>query len=64
MILCMKEPLNAPRFYMSKKEKRKKKKKKKEQKKNIYIYIHICKKVDRKPERAVHAKGEPKEGRV
>ena len=46
-----------------KKKKEKKKKKKKEQKKK-YIYIYICKKVDCKPERAVHAKGEPKEGRV
>ena len=63
MILCMKEPLNAPRFYMSKKEKRKKKEKKERTKKKK-IYIYICKKVDRKPERAVHAKGEPKEGRV
>ena len=43
---------------------KKRKKKKKEKKERTNIYIYICKKVDRKPERAVHAKGEPKEGRV
>ena len=54
----MKEPLSAPHFYIFVSTKHKEKKKN-EQKKNIYIYI--CKKVDRKPERAVYAKGEPKE---
>ena len=45
----MKEPISAPRFYIFVSKKKNKNKKK------------ICKKVDRKPERAVYAKGEPKE---
>ena len=49
-------------LHVKKRKKKKKRKKRKNKKKKIYIYI--CKKVDRKPERAVHAKGEPKEGRV
>ena len=49
---CLKEPLNAPHFYifMSQKKKKNKNKNKK------YLY----KKVDQKPERAVYAKGEQK----
>ena len=51
----MKEPFSALHFhvFMSKKEKKKKPTKSKKNKK-------ICEKVDRKPERAVYAKGGPK----
>ena len=56
----MKEPCSTPHFYVKKKGKKKKKKtttttKKKKKKTKIF------KKIDRKPERVVYAKGEPKQ---
>ena len=50
MVLCIKEPLNAPHFYILCP-----KNKKNKNQKNIY------KKVNQKPKRAVYTKWEPKE---
>ena len=50
----MKEPLSAPHLYVFMSTKKKKKIERKKNKKK-------CKKVDRKLERAVYTKGEPKE---